>query len=101
MTMVPTMPFLFRSVDHMRKSLDGPVGAEILKSCESVGYVGLAFYDSGARSIYAKKAIKSVADAKGLKTRPMLVHPLQQQCCQLVTRTLSRHHANAQRLRVH
>ena len=69
MTMVPTMPFLFSSVDHMRKSLDGPVGAEILKSCESVGYVGLAFYDSGARSIYAKKAIRSVADAKGLKIR--------------------------------
>jgi len=69
MTMVPTMPFLFHSVDHMRHSLDGPVGAEILKSCESVGYVGLAFYDSGARSIYAKKPIKTVADAKGLKIR--------------------------------
>jgi len=69
MTMVPTMPFLFRSVDHMRKSLDGPVGDEILKSCESAGYVGLAFYDSGARSIYAKKPIKTVADAKGLKIR--------------------------------
>ena len=69
MTMVPTMPFLFRSVDHMRKALDGAVGDEILKSCESVGYVGLAFYDSGARSIYAKKPIKTVADAKGLKIR--------------------------------
>jgi len=69
MTMVPTMPFLFSSVEHMRKSLDGPVGAEILKSCESVGYVGLAFYDSGARSIYAKKPIRTVADAKGLKIR--------------------------------
>ncbi len=69
MTMVPTMPFLFRSVDHMRKALDGPVGDEILKSCESAGYVGLAFYDSGARSIYAKKPIKTVADAKGLKIR--------------------------------
>lgn len=69
MTMVPTMPFLFRSVDHMRKSLDGPVGDEILKSCESAGYVGLAFYDSGARSIYAKKPVKTVADAKGLKIR--------------------------------
>jgi tripartite ATP-independent transporter DctP family solute receptor len=69
MTMVPTMPFLFRSVEHMRKSLDGPVGDEILKSCESAGYVGLAFYDSGARSIYAKKPIKTVADAKGLKIR--------------------------------
>ena len=69
MTQVPTMPFLFRSVEHMRKALDGPVGEEILRSCESAGYVGLAFYDSGARSIYAKKPIRTVADAKGLKIR--------------------------------
>lgn len=68
-TLVPTMPFLFRSVEHMRKTLDGPVGQEILKSCENEGFVGLAFYDSGARSIYAKKPIKTVADAKGLKIR--------------------------------
>jgi TRAP-type C4-dicarboxylate transport system substrate-binding protein len=53
----------------MRKSLDGPVGEEILKSCEDQGFIGLAFYDSGARSIYAKKPIKTVADAKGLKIR--------------------------------
>ncbi len=69
LTQVPTMPFLFNSVEHMRKSLDGPVGDEILKSCESAGYIGLAFYDSGARSIYSKKAIKSVADTKGMKIR--------------------------------
>ena len=69
LTQVPTMPFLFHSVDHMRKVLDGPVGEEILKSCESAGFIGLAFYDSGARSIYAKKPIKTVADAKGLKIR--------------------------------
>ena len=69
LTQVPTMPFLFSSIAHMRKSLDGPVGEEILKSCEAVGFIGLAFYDSGARSIYAKKPIKTVADAKGLKIR--------------------------------
>ena len=69
LTQVPTMPFLFDSIEHMRKSLDGPVGEEILKSCESAGFIGLAFYDSGARSIYAKKPIKTVADAKGLKIR--------------------------------
>lgn len=69
LTMVPTMPFLFRSVDHMRHVLDGAVGDEILKSCESAGFVGLAFYDSGARSIYAKKPIKTVADVKGMKVR--------------------------------
>ncbi len=69
LTQVPTMPFLFSSIAQMRKSLDGPIGDEILKSCESVGFIGLAFYDSGARSIYAKKPIRTVADAKGLKIR--------------------------------
>jgi tripartite ATP-independent transporter DctP family solute receptor len=68
-TQVPTMPFLFRSIEHMRHVLDGPVGDEILKSCEDQGFIGLAFYDSGARSIYAKKPIRTVADAKGLKIR--------------------------------
>jgi tripartite ATP-independent transporter DctP family solute receptor len=69
-TMVATLPFLFRSKDHMRKVLDGPVGEEILKACESQGFIGLAFYDSGARSLYTvKKPVKSLADAKGLKIR--------------------------------
>ena len=69
-TMVPTMPFLFRSAEHMRKVLDGAIGDEILKDCEAQGFIGLAFYDSGARSIYsAKKPIKTLADAKGLKVR--------------------------------
>jgi tripartite ATP-independent transporter DctP family solute receptor len=68
-SLVPTMPFLFDSIAHMRKTLDGPIGEEILKGCESQGLVGLAFYDSGARSIYAKKAVKTLADAKGLKIR--------------------------------
>lgn len=68
-TQVPTMPFLFNSVEHMRKSLDGPAGEEILKSCEDQGFIGLAFYDSGARSLYSKKPIKTVADVKGQKVR--------------------------------
>ncbi|WP_038206094.1 TRAP transporter substrate-binding protein [Xenophilus azovorans] len=68
-TLVPTMPFLFDSIAHMRKTLDGPVGDEILKGCEHEGLVGLAFYDSGARSIYAKKPVRTVADTKGMKIR--------------------------------
>ncbi|ALV06652.1 tripartite ATP-independent transporter DctP family solute receptor [Roseateles depolymerans] len=68
-SLVPTMPFLFHSVAHMRKVLDGPIGEEILKGCESQGMVGLAFYDSGSRSIYAKKAVRTPADSKGLKIR--------------------------------
>jgi tripartite ATP-independent transporter DctP family solute receptor len=69
-TMVPTMPFLFRSTEHMRKVLDGAIGDEILKDCESQGFVGLAFYDSGSRSIYSvKKPVKTLADTKGMKIR--------------------------------
>ena len=69
-TMVPTMPFLFKSKEHMRKVLDGPIGDEILKACEKQGFIGLAFYDSGSRSLYTvKKPVKSLADVKGLKIR--------------------------------
>lgn len=69
-TIVPTMPFLFRSTEHMRKVLDGPIGDQLLKACEPQGFIGLAFYDSGARSIYTvKKPVKTVADARSLKIR--------------------------------
>lgn len=69
-TIATGLPFVFRSVEHMRKVLDGPVGDEILKSMETQGLVGLAFYDSGARSFYTvKKPIKALADMKGLKIR--------------------------------
>jgi tripartite ATP-independent transporter DctP family solute receptor len=69
-TMVPTMPFLFSSKEQMRKVLDGPIGDEILKACEKQGFIGLAFYDSGSRSLYTvKKPIKTIADVKGMKIR--------------------------------
>ena len=66
---VATLPFVFRSVAHQRKVFDGPVGEELLQACESQGLVGLALYDAGARSLYAKRPIKTLADAKGLKVR--------------------------------
>ena len=69
-TIVPALPFLFRSEEHMHTVLDGPIGDEILAAMEAQGLVGLAFYDSGARSFYtATKPIKSLADVKGMKIR--------------------------------
>lgn len=68
--MVPSLPFLFRSTQHMRETLDGPIGDQILASLEKEGFIGLAFYDSGSRSFYTtKKPIRNVADMKGLKVR--------------------------------
>ncbi|MFL5128846.1 MAG: TRAP transporter substrate-binding protein [Microvirga sp.] len=69
-TVVPCLPFVFRSKEHMRATLDGPVGDEILAAMEAQGMVGLAFYDSGARSVYtARKPVKALADLKGMKIR--------------------------------
>jgi tripartite ATP-independent transporter DctP family solute receptor len=70
LTNVLAMPFLFRSIEHMQKVLDGPIGAEILNSFEPYGFVGLAFFDSGSRSIYnSVRPIRSLADLKGLRIR--------------------------------
>jgi tripartite ATP-independent transporter DctP family solute receptor len=67
---VLAMPFLFRSIEHLQKVLDGPIGKEILGSFEPYGFVGLAFYDSGARSIYnSVRPVRSIADIKGLRIR--------------------------------
>jgi tripartite ATP-independent transporter DctP family solute receptor len=67
---VLAMPFLFRSIEHLQKVLDGPIGNEILGSFEPYGFVGLAFYDSGARSIYnSVRPVCSIADIKGLRIR--------------------------------
>lgn len=68
-TLVPTLPFLFNSIEHMHKALDSAIGDEILASCEPQGYIGLAYYDSGARSIYTKKPVRTLADVKGMKLR--------------------------------
>jgi len=67
---VLALPFLFRSIDHLHRVLDGPIGEEILASFERYGLIGLTFYDSGARSIYnSKLAIRTLADVKGLRIR--------------------------------
>ena len=67
---VLALPFLFRSVDHLHKVVDGPVGQEILGSFEPYGLVGLTFYDSGARSLYnSMRPVRTLADIKGLRIR--------------------------------
>lgn len=67
---VASLPFLFRSQGHLHAVLDGPVGAEILAAFERYGLVGLAFYDSGARSIYnTRRPIRTPDDVAGLRIR--------------------------------
>ncbi len=69
-TLVLTMPFLFESKQHLRTVLDGEIGEEILASLEPHGLIGLAYYDSGARSIYnTQRPIHHPDDLDGLKIR--------------------------------
>ena len=68
-SMIPSLPFLFRDIDHFRKAIYGAPGDRILAAFEKAGFVGLCMYESGARSMYAKKPITKVADMKGLKVR--------------------------------
>jgi len=70
MANVLSLPFLFRSFEHLHRVLDQSVGQEILSGFARHGFVGLTFYDSGARSIYnSVKPIRSIADMKGLRIR--------------------------------
>ena len=69
-TAVLALPYLFKSKEHTRRILDGPIGEEILASLESHGLIGLCFYDGGPRHFYSvKRAIRTPADLKGLKVR--------------------------------
>jgi len=67
---VLALPFLFRSVDHLYKVIDGPIGEEILAAVEPYGFIGLTFYDSGARSIYtARRPVRKLDDLRGQRIR--------------------------------
>jgi tripartite ATP-independent transporter DctP family solute receptor len=68
-SMIPSLPFLFRDIDHFRKTIYGAQGDKILAAFDKAGFVGLCMYESGARSMYAKKPIRNVSDMKGLKVR--------------------------------
>ncbi|MCA8880573.1 MAG: TRAP transporter substrate-binding protein [Rhodobacteraceae bacterium] len=71
-TQVVSLPYIFRSVDHMHHVMDGPIGDEILAAFEPHDLIGLAFYDGGSRSFYnSEKPIHSIADMKGMKFRVM------------------------------
>ena len=71
-TKIPSLPYIFRSTEHMHNVMDGPVGDDILAAFTDHDLIGLAFYDGGSRSFYnSQKPITSMADLAGLKFRVM------------------------------
>lgn len=64
------LPYVFRSVEHMRAVVDGEIGTRLLNVFEDRGLVGLAYYDAAPRSLYnVRRAVFEPGDLKGLKIR--------------------------------
>jgi len=71
---VLSLPFLFRSFEHLHHVVDGSLGNEILASFGPYGFVGLTFYDAGARSIYAVARVSSARPSSAIgKERPSVL----------------------------
>ncbi|MEH6786411.1 MAG: TRAP transporter substrate-binding protein [Paracoccus sp. (in: a-proteobacteria)] len=66
------VPFLFSSLDHARRVLDGEIGQEMLARFDEAGLHALAWGEQGFRHITNNRGpITTPADAKGLKIRTM------------------------------
>ena len=66
-----SLPFIFKSVPHMFRVLEGEAGQTIAAAMSEAGLKPLAWVDAGARSFYAQKPINTPADVEGLKIRVM------------------------------
>ncbi len=64
---VLALPYIYSGADHMWKVLDSKIGDDFLAGLTDSGFVGLTWYDSGARSFYnSVKPINTVDDLAGL-----------------------------------
>ena len=70
LTAIFSLPFVFDSVEHMRRCVDADVGRAVLDGFAARDLVGLAIYDAGARCFYnIRGPVHSPKDLHGLKVR--------------------------------
>jgi len=71
-TAILDIPFLFRDYDHARRTLDGPIGQELLTKFPSKNIQALAWGENGFRHMTNnKRSVNAPDDLKGLKMRTM------------------------------
>ncbi len=63
------LPMLIPSLASLRKVTEGPIGLGMLQKLDSVGLVGLGYWDNGFKVMTANKPLRDVEDFKGLKMR--------------------------------
>lgn len=66
-----SLPFIFKSVPHMFRVLEGEAGQMVSDAMGEAGLLPLAWVDAGARSFYTQKPINTPDDVAGLKIRVM------------------------------
>ncbi|MFK7941482.1 MAG: DctP family TRAP transporter solute-binding subunit, partial [Paracoccaceae bacterium] len=66
-----SLPFIFKSVPHMFRVMDGKAGDIMANAMADAGLLPLSWFDAGARSFYSQKAINTPSDIEGLKIRVM------------------------------
>ena len=69
-TRLLALPYVFRSVSHVRAVVDGGIGTELLNVFEGRGLVGLAYYDAAPRCFYnVRHPVTEPGQLRGLKMR--------------------------------
>lgn len=68
-----SLPYLFSNADEYYKVMDNPkIMDPVYQSTAAQGFIGIGWYDSGARNFYMSKSpIKSIEDLRGKKIRVM------------------------------
>lgn len=64
------LPYVFKSVEHMRRTVDSDVGSDLLNVFGGRGLVGLAYYDAAPRCLYnVRRPVREPGELRGLKIR--------------------------------
>jgi len=70
LTQLFSLPYVFDSVEHMRRVVDGPIGRSVLDTFAKRDLIGLAIYDAGMRCFYnVRRPVVEPQDLHGLKMR--------------------------------
>ncbi|KRE36793.1 TRAP transporter substrate-binding protein [Paenibacillus sp. Soil522] len=64
-----SLPYIFENEEHEWNFLNGPDAQKLLEGLSDSKFMGLSYYDSGARSFYTRKPVTSIEDLKGMKIR--------------------------------
>ncbi len=63
------LPYIFDNYRELQKVTQGPVGQALLKTLETKGILGLAYWDNGFKVMSADRELRLPADFRGLRMR--------------------------------